>query len=218
MKLTTLINAYIRLNYVPDAWKTAKIIMIPKPGKNLNKVESYRPISLLPTMSKLFEKLVLKHLKRILDQRNLIPAHQFGFKDNHLTIDQVYRITDVIGKTLENKGVCSAIYLSNRHFRVKHNDSYSELKLIRAGVPQGSALGSVIYLIYINDVPTTLCSTTSTFADDTAIVTVGESVEISTRKLQSALNKIATWTKQFNELKFMHNEFTNKMTVHQPVR
>jgi hypothetical protein len=48
VKLTTLINACIRLNYIPDAWKTAEVITIPKPGKNLSEVESYRPISLLP--------------------------------------------------------------------------------------------------------------------------------------------------------------------------
>lgn len=48
LKLTTLINACIRLNYVPDAWKTAKAIIIPELGKNLGDVKSYRPILLLP--------------------------------------------------------------------------------------------------------------------------------------------------------------------------
>jgi hypothetical protein len=50
VKLTTLINACIRLNYIPEAWKTAEVIMIPKPDNNLSKVESYRPISLLSSM------------------------------------------------------------------------------------------------------------------------------------------------------------------------
>jgi hypothetical protein len=57
--MTTVINACIRLNYIPDAWKTAEVIMIPKNCKNLSEVETYRPISLLPIMSKLFEKLIL---------------------------------------------------------------------------------------------------------------------------------------------------------------
>jgi hypothetical protein len=50
VKLTTLINAYIQLNYILNAWKTAEVIMIPKPVKNLSEMESYRPLSLLPIM------------------------------------------------------------------------------------------------------------------------------------------------------------------------
>jgi hypothetical protein len=82
VKLTMLISACIRLNYIPDAWKTAEVIMIPKPGKNLSEVESYRPISLLPIMSKLFEKLILKRLKPIIADKHLVQTHQFGFRKN----------------------------------------------------------------------------------------------------------------------------------------
>jgi hypothetical protein len=113
VKLTMLINACIRLNYIPDTWKSAEVIMIPKPGKNLSEVESYRPISLLPIRSKLFEKLILKRLTPIIAEKHLVPTHQFGFRKNHSTIDQVHHITDIIEKTLENKGVCSAVFLDN---------------------------------------------------------------------------------------------------------
>jgi hypothetical protein len=73
---------------------------------------------------------------------------------------------------------------------------YSELKLIKAGVPQGSVLESGSYLLYINDVPTTLNSTMATFADDTAVMALGETVENSTRKLQSPVYKVAIWTEE----------------------
>jgi hypothetical protein len=72
-----LISACIWLNYIPDAWKTAEVIMIPKPGKNLSEVESYRPISLLLIMSKLFEKLILKHLEPVIAEKYLVPKHQW---------------------------------------------------------------------------------------------------------------------------------------------
>jgi retron-type reverse transcriptase len=85
--------------------------MIPKPGENLSEVESYRPISSLPIMSKLFEKLILKRLKPIIAEKHLVPTHQFGFRKNHSTLDQVHHITEIIEKTLENKGVCSAVFL-----------------------------------------------------------------------------------------------------------
>jgi predicted metallopeptidase len=77
--------------------------MIPKPGKNLSEVESYRPISLLPIMSKLLDKLILKRLKPIIAEKYLVPTHQFGFRKNHSTIDQVHRITDIIEKLLKTK-------------------------------------------------------------------------------------------------------------------
>jgi hypothetical protein len=60
VKLTNLTNASFRLKYVPQLSKVAELIMIPKPGKPPHETTSYRPVSLLPIMSKLFEKLLLK--------------------------------------------------------------------------------------------------------------------------------------------------------------
>jgi hypothetical protein len=76
-------------------------------------------------------------------------------------------------------------------------------------------------LLYINDLPTTLYSTTATFADDTAVMAVGEFDENLSKKLQSALNKIATWIKKwrikFNESKSVHISFTNKRITQRPI-
>jgi hypothetical protein len=107
-----LINACILLNYIPDALKTAEVIMIPKPGKNLSEVESYQSISLLPVMSKLFEKLILEHLKPIIAEKHLVPTHQFGFRRNPSTIDQVHRITDIIEKLLKTKACALLSFLT----------------------------------------------------------------------------------------------------------
>ena len=255
VKLTTLINASIRLKHIPASWKVSEIIMIPKPGKNHSKVESYRPIALLPIMSKLLEKLLLKRFKLIIEKYQLVPSHQFGFRNNHSTIDQIHRITDVIEKSLEHKKVCSAVfldiaqafdrvwhvgllhklksilpepyyllfksYLSERQFRIKHEDAYSELKQIRAGVPQGSVLGPILYLLYINDVPKTSNCTIATFADDTAVLATGNSIEESTVKLQRTADNIATWTRKWriklNEEKSTYINFTNKKIDQRPI-
>jgi hypothetical protein len=85
-------------------------IMIPKPGKNLSEVKSYGPITFLPIVSKLYEKLTLKRLKPISADKQCQSISLVSEK-NHSTIEQVHRITDIIENTLENKGVCSAVFL-----------------------------------------------------------------------------------------------------------
>lgn len=111
IKLTHLFNAAVRLRYVPIQWKIAEVIMIPKPGKTLEEKSSYRPISLLPTIGKLFERLLLNRLKPIIEARHIFPNHQFGFRSRHSTIDQVHRITDVIERSLEEKKICATVFL-----------------------------------------------------------------------------------------------------------
>ncbi len=109
-------------------------------------------------------------------------------------------------------------YLTNRFFRIKHDDVYSELKEIKAGVPQGSVLGPVLYLLFTSDIPTTENNTIATFADDTAIMSVGENYDDSIAKVQVAINQIESWTKKWkiklNESKSVHVDFTNKKIEH----
>lgn len=248
LKLTNIINAAIRLKYVPSAWKVSEIIMIPKPGKNHTLVESYRPIALLPIMSKLYEKLIASRLRAVMDKYDLIPNHQFGFRCSHSTIDQVHRITNVIEKSLEEKMVCSALfldmaqafdrvwhtgllhklnsilpesyyrllvsYLETRKFRTKVEDSYSELKNIQAGIPQGSVLGPILYTLYVNDVPNEQFYTLATYADDTALLTVAPTADEATTKLEIAAENIVAWASMWriklNETKSIYINFTNK--------
>jgi hypothetical protein len=111
IKLTHLINAAFLLKHVPVAWKMTEVIMIPKQGKPPNEKTSYRPMSLLPIVSKLFEKLLLKRLKQLIESKNIISSHQFGFRDKHATADQIHRIRNIIEKAYERKKICSAIFL-----------------------------------------------------------------------------------------------------------
>ena len=132
VKLTNLLNASFRLKYVPQLWKVAEVIMIAKPGKPPHDAASYRPISLLPIIAKLFEKLLLKRLTPIIERKNLVPDHQFGFRKNHSTMDQVHRITNVIEQALEEKKVCSAIFLdvAQAFDKVWHEGLNHKLKLL----------------------------------------------------------------------------------------
>jgi hypothetical protein len=67
---------------------------------------SYHPISLLPIISKILEKLLLRNRKK-----NLIPNHQFGFRQRHSTIEQTHRIVQWINEATECKQYCSAAFL-----------------------------------------------------------------------------------------------------------
>ena len=62
--LLHLYNAIFRLEYWPKTLQQARVIMILKPGKNPNDVQLHRPISLLPVIAKILEKLLLTHWRR----------------------------------------------------------------------------------------------------------------------------------------------------------
>jgi len=81
--LLQLYNAMLRLEYWPTKFKQARVIMILKPGKQPIEVSSYRPISLLSIISKILEKLLLHRLLSDTHSQDLIPSHQFGFRNAH---------------------------------------------------------------------------------------------------------------------------------------
>lgn len=112
-------------------------------------------------------------------------------------------------------------YISDRYFRIKQEDTYSELKEIKAGVPQGSVLGPILYLLYTCDLPTLENNVVATFADDTAVMAIADTNEETTSKLQRSMNIIQEWTKRWriklNETKSTHVDFTNKRIVHKPL-
>ena len=78
--LSILLNSMPRLSYYPLLWKFAQIIMVPKPGKPINDVTSYRPISLLPLSSKIFQKHLLQILRNDVDLSALLANYQSGFE------------------------------------------------------------------------------------------------------------------------------------------
>lgn len=109
--LTQLFNAISRCAHFPLQWKVSQIIMLPKPGKPPTDVTSYRPISLLPIVSKVYEKLFLIKLRPIINSKQLIPNHQFGFREKHGTIEQVHRVHRNIKTAIEKKEYSTAAFL-----------------------------------------------------------------------------------------------------------
>jgi len=105
-----LFNAITKIGYFPQKWKKSIIIMIPKPEKDKTQ-PSYRPISLLTCLSKLFEKGLLLRISPHLKTHNTLPSYQFDFPAKHGAIEQVNRITTEIRTAFEHREYCTALFL-----------------------------------------------------------------------------------------------------------
>ena len=70
----------IRLGYFPKLWKTALVKMIPKPNKDTKYAKSYRPISLLPCIGKLLERILASRLSRFMEENKMFKKSQSGFR------------------------------------------------------------------------------------------------------------------------------------------
>jgi Reverse transcriptase (RNA-dependent DNA polymerase) len=90
--LTYIFNSCIKLSYFPSIWRHALVVPIPKPGKDHSAPSSYRPISLLSSISKIFEKVILKRLTNFIMSNSILPNHQFGFRKAHSTAHQLRRV------------------------------------------------------------------------------------------------------------------------------
>jgi hypothetical protein len=84
-------------------------------------------------------------------------------------------------------------YLTDRLFQAKFKYEITTLRKTEAGVPQGSVLGPVLYLIYTRDLPTSDNTKTTTFADDAAVLATHEDPAVASTKLQTTINKIDDW-------------------------
>lgn len=84
-------------------------------------------------------------------------------------------------------------YLTDRTYQVKMNSAVSDIHQIKSGVPQGSVLGPLLYLLYTSDAPTTDHTILATFADDTAILSANQSPELAIEHLQQHLDLLQNW-------------------------
>ena len=83
-------------------------------------------------------------------------------------------------------------FLGCRSQRVVIAGEESEFIPVTSGVPQGSVLGPILFLVYINDLPDEVCSQVRLFADDTALYLTTESEDDSST-LQNDLDRLSTW-------------------------
>ena len=94
--LTIIINACIKLMYFPGDWKKAKVVPILKAGKAPEMSANYRPISLLSSISKIYEKVIKEQILKIVSNNDIFPNEQFGFRSFHSTSHQIKRICNYV--------------------------------------------------------------------------------------------------------------------------
>lgn len=135
--LTNIVNAMLRLRHFPCQWKCADVIMLQKPGQAGTFPQNYRPISLLATMGKIAEGIVLQRLRTEVEERNAIPDEQFGFREQHSAVHQVLRVVEHVSKGFNWKRSTGAVFLdvSKAFDKVWHEGLL--YKLLEAGIHPG---------------------------------------------------------------------------------
>lgn len=133
--MTAIFNASLSLNLFPHAWKEATVIGIHKPGKPASEPTSYRPISLLNILGKIYERIVYMRLKDFAESRSLLPNEQFGFRAKHSCVHQVHRIVEHISAGFQKSLYTGMLFfdVAKAFDKVWHNGLL--YKLYQLGVP-----------------------------------------------------------------------------------
>jgi len=228
--LTHICNLSLAMGKIPSELKIAKIVPIHKKGAK-DKFSNYRPVSVLPAFSKLFEKLVYNRMISFVEKFNILNDNQFGFRKNRSTCLALDTLVDKFHNTIEKNEIMIGLfidlsrafdtmsheillkklyiygfrgialnwikdYLSNRKQFVVYNNEKSQMVDFNIGVPQGSILGPLLFLLYVNELPEISHKLSYVqFADDTNIFITGKSLSDISSIINEEMILISEWIK-----------------------
>ena len=225
--ISDLLNRIFSSGCYPQIWKKSHITAIHKKGNKSDK-SNYRPISILPTLSKITESVIHSRLLRHLLSNNIISKQQAAYLPSDSTAQQLLSMIHLIKTTMASNNIAHGVFLdvSAAFDAVWHKGLLAKLEQINisgsvlqlfssylndrkavtvieghksielpllAGVPQGSRLGPLLFILYINDLVTDLESTPFVYADDTTLIASASSTYETSNILNRDLVKIANW-------------------------
>ena len=220
--LSKLFNNHFEAGTFPEIWKVSHITAIFKNKGLKSDKANYRPISLLPTLSKVCESIIHKRLLDHCTDNSIITSKQAAYLKGDSTIVHKIRTQWTKGNITHgvfldvqaafdkvwHKGLLAKLqqininsevltlfssYLSNRTQVTVVDGTKSEVNEVKAGVPQGSRLGPLLFIIYMNDIINDIESDILIFADDTSLLASGKSPEHTALILNRDLEKISLW-------------------------
>ena len=226
--LAAIINKSVEIGKYPSKLKHAKVIPVFKSGDELDP-NNYRPISLLSSFNRIFEKLMYSRLKFFLDKHDVLYHSQYGFRERcsteHALIDIVDRIRlnidrrlyscgifidlkkafdtvdhSILLEKLEHYGIRGVVnnwfssYLTDRYQSTQIGSCISKKTKTLCGVPQGSVLGPLLFLLYINDIYNSSEKFSFyLFADDTNLLYADKSLRSLENTVNAELSNVSKW-------------------------
>lgn len=221
-------NSVLQTQEFPAPFKTAKLVCLFKSG-DPRSCRNYRPISILPTLSKILEKILYDRLMGFLHEADFFHPRQFGFLPRSNTSGACLSAVNVIHKGIESNRFVLAVfidvskafdcvsheillnkmsstgirgtfhnllssYLFGRRHRLYYDDESNCEGPVTHGVPQGSRLSTLLFLVYMNDIfGLPLKSYMQLFADDILLVFSAEDKQTLLDDASSDLNLIYDW-------------------------
>ena len=133
-QLTYLFNQSIALGTFPDCWKIASITPIPKAG-DLSMVNNWRPISIIPLIGKMMEKLCNNILNNYLDTKNILCDEQYGFRKGRSTSLAIFNYVKFLTEEINKRNLVGSIYIDFARAFDSINHDRLIAKLTDMGVP-----------------------------------------------------------------------------------